>query len=452
MRSPNRHGQPAARARARAMQRRLCGGTPAELQRAQRTRLLMLLCVAGAIISSARICRPLGSAGVAFEQLPLWTGGHRVVGRKGNRKRRRLVWSDRLSQIQNETEWRRRYKISSSCFRGMVNALRSQLEAQDVQQAARSSGGLITAELRLSMALRYMAGGHYIDICDLHGVHKDEVMRSVKRVVIAVNQHYGHLMSFPTRDVDKLQSLAQSFWEAGGETLPGCVGAVDGVVIAIEKPRWGEIDNTADMRNRKVPWAMVFQAMCDANLKFTWMACNCTGNTNDSLAWQCTRFHNELLDNPLPRQLWIAGDEAYKGSGTIVTPFPGAESSLPRDLRAFNFYHSRLRMHIERAFGVWKSRWGMFHRPSSISLRLLPKVVRCTMILHNICIDERIQNEVFRGTRREMSDKWPGDDPEPIFNDMKPAELRNIVDVPHAQRSWLRAFLEDKGYLACDPE
>ena len=165
MRSPNRHGQPAARARARAMQRRLCGGTPAELQRAQRTRLLMLLCVAGAIISSARICRPLGSAGVAFEQLPLWTGGHRVVGRKGNRKRRRLVWSDRLGQIQNEIEWRRRYKISSSCFRGMVNALRSQLEAQDVQQAARSSGGLITAELRLSMALRYMAGGHYIDTC-----------------------------------------------------------------------------------------------------------------------------------------------------------------------------------------------------------------------------------------------------------------------------------------------
>ena len=149
-------------------------------------------------------------------------------------------------------------------------------------------------------------------------------------------------------------------------------------------------------------------------------------------------------------QMWIAWDDAYKGSGTVVIPFPGAGTSLPKDVRAFNFYHNRLRMHIERAFGVWKSRWGMFHRPTSISLRLLPRLVRCTMILHNMCIDERIQNISFKETRREMSGSWPEDELEPIFSDMTVSELRNIVDVPHAQREWLRALLEDKGYLACD--
>ena len=93
------------------------------------------------------------------------------------------------------------------------------------------------------MALRYMAGGHYVDICDMHGVHTNEVLRSVKRVLVdAVNLKYGHMLSFPTRDVGKLESLAQSFWEAGGETLPRCVGVVDGVVVPIEKRRWGEID------------------------------------------------------------------------------------------------------------------------------------------------------------------------------------------------------------------
>lgn len=128
----------------------------------------------------------------------------------------------------------------------MVVALRSHLEAGDARQIARSSGGLIITELRLSMALRYMAGGHYIYIGDMHGVHKDEVLRFVKRVVIVVNQHYGHLMSFLDMDVAKLQSWVVRFWEAGGETLPGCVGAFDGIAIATETPRWGDIENIVE--------------------------------------------------------------------------------------------------------------------------------------------------------------------------------------------------------------
>jgi hypothetical protein len=62
------------------------------------------------------------------------------------------------------------------------------------------------------------------------------------------------------------------------------------------------------------------------------------------------------------------------------------------------------------------------------------------MILHNMCIDDGIaeSGRAFSGTRREMSDVWPGDETKVIFNNMTDVELRNLVDVPHAQREWLR--------------
>ena len=133
------------------------------------------------------------------------------------------------------------------------------------------------------------------------------------------------------------------------------------------------------------------------------------------------------MSDTLARDLWIAGDDAYKGSGQIVTPYPGGART--EDKRAVNFYHSRTRMHIERAFGVWKERWGMFHRPSCLSLFNLMQVVKCTMILHNMCIDNNITPTTFHGTRRELSDVRPGDEAGVIFNDMTEAELRNIVDI-----------------------
>ena len=110
-------------------------------------------------------------------------------------------------------------------------------------------------------------------------------------------------------------------------------------------------------------------------------------------------------------------------------------------------------MAIERAFGVWKERWGVFHLPICLSLRMLGVVVQCTMKLHNMCIDDGIAESgpAFSGTRREMSDVWPGDETEVIFNDMTDAELRNLVDLPHAQREWLRHQLLDKGIMAPDP-
>ncbi len=78
-----------------------------------------------------------------------------------------------MKQIGTETEFRARYKVSSELFARIVEIICDDVEASNVAQANRSSGGIIKAEFHLSMAIRYMAGGDYKDIADMHGVHKN---------------------------------------------------------------------------------------------------------------------------------------------------------------------------------------------------------------------------------------------------------------------------------------
>ena len=60
--------------------------------------------------------------------------------------------------------------------------------------------------------------------------------------------------------------LAEGFYKESVETTLGCIGCVDGIVIPIEKPRWGEVTNTNDMWNRKGCFALVCQSACDHHL------------------------------------------------------------------------------------------------------------------------------------------------------------------------------------------
>jgi hypothetical protein len=114
------------------------------------------------------------------EEVVLWPAGFKVVGRAANVRRVRMVWRQRLKQIRTESQFRLRYKISSGRFHEIADTIGHHVHACNARKAMASSGGLISAELRLSMALRYMDGGHYVDIADLHGVSTHEVHKVPK--------------------------------------------------------------------------------------------------------------------------------------------------------------------------------------------------------------------------------------------------------------------------------
>ena len=117
-----------------------------------------------------------------------------------------------------------------------------------------------------------MAGGDYKAITDLRGVHKNQVYKSQELVANSINKHYKQEMVFPFRDRKQCEKLAEEFFKESGDTIPGCIGCVDCIVIHIEKPKWDEVTNTNDVWNRKGCFAVICQAICDHNLKFMWVS------------------------------------------------------------------------------------------------------------------------------------------------------------------------------------
>ena len=81
----------------------------------------------------------------------------------------------------------------------------------------------------------------------------------------------------------------------------------------------------------------------------------------------------------------ISDDNAFCENMTMGTPLPGLNISAAED--AYNFYHSQVRITIERVFGILVHRWPILWRPLSMSILKVPAIVTCLMRLHNFCID-----------------------------------------------------------------
>jgi hypothetical protein len=64
-----------------------------------------------------------------------------------------------------------------------------------------------------------------------------------------------------------------------------CVGAIDGLAVKIAKPRLKDVPNPMQYYNRKQFFAVVLQAVCDGNRKFTWASLLGAGSTHDSTCW-----------------------------------------------------------------------------------------------------------------------------------------------------------------------
>lgn len=115
--------------------------------------------------------------------------------------------------------------------------------------------------------------------------------------------------------------------------------------------------------------------------------------------------------------LWIAGDDAYKGPagdshGSLLTPIAGKNLDVQED--AFNFYQSSCRcarqpsptcccwdcwsadwllrggsISIECTFGELVGRWGVLWRKLTCSTEHAARIIEAICRLHNICVAQR---------------------------------------------------------------
>ena len=112
-----------------------------------------------------------------------------------------------------------------------------------------------------------LSGGSYIDIYQMHGVAPSSFYQYVWQVCDAITTEFP--LEFPIDDEEELEKLAAPNNRRGRGLLEGCVGAIDGIAIKIEKPKLRDCLNPKRYWNRKHFYAVVMQAICDEKCRCT---------------------------------------------------------------------------------------------------------------------------------------------------------------------------------------
>lgn len=324
-------------------------------------------------------------------------GGRR---RKGSRRyckaRKRVRRSvQEIYEALGPIYFRRAYRMSYESFWKLHDKILPYLIKASGYQSFDKVGsipnGRIPYSVRLACAIRYFAGGSVYDIECKYGVGHTDVYNSVWNVVDAVNMLQDFELSYPD-DIEKQKKIAQDFKNISDAGIDCCAGAVDGILIWIQRPSKKECEkNGCDpmkfMCGRKGKFGLNCQAVADARGRFLEMSIVFPGSTSDCLAFEGSSLYKRLEDGLLLQGLCLFGDNAYINSHFMATPFSGRTSQWND---SYNFHHSQLRIRVECAFGIFLQRWGILR--SAIANRVtISKTIALVMALaklHNFCIDE----------------------------------------------------------------
>ena len=235
-------------------------------------------------------------------------------------------------------EFKRAYRIDLPTFYKLLGEIEESIETKNTKQAERSSSGPVASAVRLSMTLRYLAGGNVNDIYRMHGVSRDEMYKSVWVVVDAINNHPSFGMVFPIDDDERLAHIEAGFRAKSTNQLHrGCVGAIDGLFVKIRRPNYPTEDEhpARFFCGRKKAYGLNVKAVCDADRRFLDVDIRFPGASGSSLAHRCSELGGKLADGLLSSIYHLIGDAAYINSEHMLTPVSGTAAQINRILGRF---------------------------------------------------------------------------------------------------------------------
>jgi hypothetical protein len=216
----------------------------------------------------------------------------------------------------------------------------------------------------------------------------------LKRGLFAILDCVHLAITLPETEED-LVHVAEGFKCKSTEgVMAGCVGALDGMLLLICTPSREDISNVCQFFSGHYQrMGINVQGLVDSNLHFLYVGVLGGGRSSDYKVYQRSKVKTWI--EILPPMFFVAGDNAYVCSEHLLTPFCGKNLSIPEN-DAYNFYLSQLRIHVEMAFGLLKTKWRILCSPLEIPLADSGNVLLACCMLHNYCINQRLQvdNEV----------------------------------------------------------
>ena len=173
----------------------------------------------------------------------------KVFGRLGNFHRDRKAVIQKIQQLSDE-EFKKQYRLDRLTFDWLLALIEPRIKS-DAIKAICSSGQPVQPIVKLAAALRYLAGGIYLDIAFGYSIFYKNVMHFVWQVLTAIDDTLDNI-NFPIEDEERLRDLERGFSNLCGGVFPGTVAACDGVVFQMQKPPADAVDNdVASLFTRK---------------------------------------------------------------------------------------------------------------------------------------------------------------------------------------------------------
>ena len=157
--------------------------------------------------------------------------------------------------------------MEKSRFADLCEKIRPEVKVSD----AHKWNGAVPAEICLAASLCTLAGGHWHNISDKFGFWSGSTFyHTFDKTLLAIDKHHLDFPSF-FGTAEEMDARECGFATKSRFCVRGCIGAIDGLAIKIEKPMpW---DAPAEpYKNRKGFYALNLQAICDANHQFLWFS------------------------------------------------------------------------------------------------------------------------------------------------------------------------------------
>jgi DDE superfamily endonuclease len=176
--------------------------------------------------------------------------------------------------LLSNRRFKRMFRLSRDEFSSLRDLVRAHLIATGRENVR------VCPDSRLSMTLRYLAGGLYLDIAIAHRVSISTFYFVVDETLTDLDQTLS--IEFPFNSLERLERSSLGFFR-GRSPLRGCVGALDGIAIKIFEPSAADAANPATYYNRKGFFGLCVQAVCDFDYTFTFVSALCPGSTHGSV-------------------------------------------------------------------------------------------------------------------------------------------------------------------------
>ena len=313
------------------------------------------------------------------------------VDRSLDQSNKRTDWEEHVAAKDRAGEWLKYYhmpvdvynKLHLLLFPDTAQGCRSQ------QQGGNSSPmGHVDTRVKLACCLRELFGEKRKSMVDIFLVAPTTLRESFLATLKLINSCKALESEIFDTDHSEAVLAVRAYEFAKRSAHPNIfkhvVGAIDGLFIKTRQPTVKDVGNVRTFYSgHKKGFGINMQGCCDASCRFIGFSCNTPGSTSDYVAFRHANFYGHWPKLPEPYMYF--GDCAYPLAPFCLTPYVG--TVLPEAEDVFNFYHSQLRITVERAFGIFVNVFGIFHAPLIFNIANCCDVVEACVRLHNFRIN-----------------------------------------------------------------